>query len=79
VERFDERYRLRADDVIVLTTQPWGRLVTYLLEPESDDGLARWGSFDDLKAGDVYPIRRWIDEHDGREGPPLERLRPWSP
>ena len=58
VEAFDERYVIAPDDVIVRADQPWGRLATYLLEPESDDGLARWGYFDDLAVGDVFPIRR---------------------
>ncbi len=31
---------------IVKTGQPLGRLATYLLEPESDDGLLKWNFFD---------------------------------
>jgi hypothetical protein len=38
--------RLEADDFLVRTDHPLGTLAVYLLEPESDDGLARWGHFD---------------------------------
>ena len=33
---------------------------TYLLEPHSDDGLARWGWFPALRPGDVFPVRRLL-------------------
>jgi hypothetical protein len=64
-----------AGDVLVATRQPWGRLATYLLEPHSDDGLARWGIFDDVRVGDVFPVGRIestasLHPHD---------LRPWRP
>jgi len=36
----------RAGDVLVSTDQVLGTLAVYLLEPESDDGLMRWGYFD---------------------------------
>ncbi|MBK9155864.1 MAG: M14 family metallopeptidase [Chloracidobacterium sp.] len=43
--------------VIVRTAQPLGRLVFYLLEPESDDGLTTWNFFDpSLEAGRVFPV-----------------------
>lgn len=35
-------------DYVVRTDHPLGTLAVYLLEPESDDGLARWGSFDGI-------------------------------
>jgi hypothetical protein len=38
----------RAGDVLVPTDQVLGTLAVYLLEPESDDGLMRWGYFDAL-------------------------------
>jgi hypothetical protein len=53
--------RLRAEkgDVIVRTDQPLGTLACYLLEPESDDGLARWGLLDAcLRPGGTFPIAR---------------------
>ena len=34
------------------------RAANILLEPQSDDGLVRWGWFDALAPGDVYPVRR---------------------
>ncbi len=38
---------------------PLARLIVYLLEPRSDDGLVDWGFFGDtLKAGGTYPIWR---------------------
>jgi hypothetical protein len=50
--------RVRKGDFVVRMAQPLANVAIYLLEPHSDDGLARWGFFDDLKAGDVYPVRR---------------------
>ncbi len=42
----------------VSTSQPLGRLVAYLLEPESDDGLVTWNYFSGLARGAVFPIAR---------------------
>lgn len=43
----------------VPTDQPLGNLAVYLLEPESDDGLAHWDLVDtDLSEGSNYPILR---------------------
>ncbi len=47
-----------AGDYLVPMDQPLADVAIYLLEPESDDGLARWGFFDALSPGDVFPIRR---------------------
>lgn len=47
-----------ADDWLVPMDQPLAHVAIYLLEPQSDDGLVRWGWFDALGAGDVYPVRR---------------------
>jgi hypothetical protein len=58
VESFADARPASPDDFLVPATQPWGRLATYLLEPHSDDGLARWGWFPSLRAGDPFPIRR---------------------
>ena len=44
---------------IVRTSQPLGRLATYLLEPTSSDGLLFWNFFDeDIEVGRDYPIVR---------------------
>jgi hypothetical protein len=51
--------RIEAGDVVVRTDQPLGTLAVYLLEPESDDGLARWGFFDSVASpGARFPIVR---------------------
>jgi len=43
--------------IIVRTAQPLGRLVCYLLETESDDGLVDWNFFDPyLEAGKTFPV-----------------------
>lgn len=44
---------------MVSTKQPLGVLVTYLLEPHSDDSLAAWNFFDPgLQANAIYPVLR---------------------
>jgi hypothetical protein len=44
---------------LVGTRQPLGTLAAYLLDPESDDGVATWNAFDAvLGTGGVYPVRR---------------------
>jgi hypothetical protein len=48
-----------AASIVVRTDQPLGRLVFYLLEPESDDSLATWNLLDDaLKPGMVHPVMK---------------------
>jgi len=45
--------------IIVRMDQPLRRLAAYLLDPESDDGLATWNFFDaSLAAGRPYPVMR---------------------
>jgi len=47
---------------IVSTAQPLGTLVVYLLEPESEDGLATWNFFGArLKKGEKFPVRKVLD------------------
>lgn len=47
---------------VVRMSQPLGTLAAYLLEPESDDGLAHWGFFDaDLREGSDFPILRVVN------------------
>ena len=43
---------------VVRTSQPLGRLATYLLEPESDDGLVTWNMFDAFLARGYYTVLR---------------------
>lgn len=45
-------------DWFVPMDQPLAHVAIYLCEPESDDGLVRWGWFDALAVGDVYPVLR---------------------
>lgn len=45
--------------IIVRMDQPLRRLAAYLLDPESDDGLATWNFFDaSLAVGRPYPVMR---------------------
>ena len=43
---------------VVPTSQPLGRVAMYLLDPESDDGLATWNVFDAALAQRSYPVFR---------------------
>ena len=46
-----------AGTILVRTAQPLGRLVFYLLEPESEDGLVTWNFFDSyLETGKTFPV-----------------------
>jgi hypothetical protein len=43
--------------ILVRCAQPLGILANYLLEPESDDGLATWNFMDSyLQVGSTYPV-----------------------
>jgi hypothetical protein len=58
--RFERRdMNVPAGSVVVRTDQPLGRLVFYLLEPESVDSLATWNLLDDaLKPGTAHPVMK---------------------
>ena len=46
-----------AGSIVVRTSQRLGRLVFYLLEPESNDGLTTWNVFDEgLTVGSTHPV-----------------------
>ena len=48
-----------AGSFIIRTRQPLGRLVSYMLEPETNEGLVTWNFLDQwLKTGQNYPILR---------------------
>ena len=48
---------------LVKTTQPLGILIFHLLEPESLDGVAAWGFFDQaLRAKGRYPIHKCFEQ-----------------
>jgi len=54
-----EKTTFPAGTVIVRTAQPLGRLVFYLLEPESDDGLGTWNFFDPyITPGQPHPVHK---------------------
>jgi hypothetical protein len=54
--------------LVVRTDQPLATVAAYLLEPESDDGLATWNVFDAaLRAGGEFPVLRIA------QGDPLPR------
>lgn len=56
--RFEQRnVDLPAGSLVVRTDQALGRLVFYLLEPESDDGLVTWNLLDGaLEPGATHPV-----------------------
>ena len=56
--RFERReVDVPAGSLVIHTKQPLGRLVFYLLEPESDDGLTTWNFFDEaLNVGATHPV-----------------------
>jgi dipeptidyl-peptidase-4 len=50
---------LAAGTYVVRAGQPYGLLAFYLLEPQSEDGLAQWSFFDDILAmHNEFPIIR---------------------
>ncbi len=50
---------LTAGSYVILTSQPLGRLASYMLEPGSDDGLVTWNFFDtELTEGGSFPVYR---------------------
>ena len=60
--RFERRdVEVPAGSLVVTTKQPLGRLVFYLLEPESDDGLTTWNFLDEaLKPGAEHPVLKSV-------------------
>jgi dipeptidyl-peptidase-4 len=54
-----EKRRLPAGSVVIRTDQPLGTLAAFLLEPQSEDGLATWNFFEGgLREGEDYPVVR---------------------
>lgn len=54
-----ERREFAAGSVVVPTAQPLGTLAVFLLEPESEDGLATWDLFGEaLREGAEFPVVR---------------------
>ena len=62
--------------LLVRTGQPLGTLAAYLLEAQSEDGLAAWNAFDATIAKDRdYPIQRVVSKHGIATGAPRPELR----
>ena len=58
-----EKVAFETGDYVIATRQPLGRLASYLLEPESDDGFAYWNFLDEfLVEGEEYPIYRVVEQ-----------------
>lgn len=57
-----EKVRFPAGTIVVRTDQPLGRLVFYLLEPESEDGLGTWNFFDSyIGPGKQHPVHKLMN------------------
>ena len=57
-----ETVSIPAGSLLVRRAQPLGRLASYLLEPESDDGLVYWNFLDaQLLVGTSYPILKVME------------------
>ncbi len=55
---------VRAGSRVVRCAQPLGNLAVVLLEPEAEDGLARWGMLDAwLQPGTSLPLVRLVEAH----------------
>lgn len=51
--------RIEAGEFVIRTGQKLGNLIVVLLEPESEDGLCTWNSFDGaLEVGSLFPVAR---------------------
>ena len=70
VTRRDESRMISAGWFVVRTNSSLGQLTSYLLEPQSDDGLTHWNFFDQL--GDQPALAVGTDF-------PVFRLPTWSP
>lgn len=58
-----EKVTFTVGTILVRTAQPLGRLVFYLLEPESDDGLVDWNFFDSyLETGKTFPVYKLMQQ-----------------
>lgn len=55
----DQRTTVPPGSLVVRTSQRLSRLLVYLLEPASEDGLATWNFFDEAaKTGEDFPVIR---------------------
>jgi dipeptidyl aminopeptidase/acylaminoacyl peptidase len=69
-----EQRRVPAGTILVRTKQKLGALATFLLEPQSEDGLTTWNYFDaGLDEGKDFPVLR-LDESAGLNAGPVRPL-----
>lgn len=53
----------------ISTSQPLGRLASYMLEARSEDGLTTWNFMDAwLMEGEEYPVMRWMNKEEAGPG-----------
>lgn len=72
----NENVTLPKTSYVVFTNQPNARLISYLLEPESDDGLTAWNFFDpQLRKGDFHPVSKLMAATELKVHR-LEKIRP---
>lgn len=77
VEAQTGKRMLPSGTYLVRTSQPLGVLAAYLLEPESDDGLAAWNFFDpDLRSEAVYPVLRVLEDLPAGSATDVDRVEP---
>lgn len=75
VVRRDETRTVPRGTRLVRTSQPLGMLAGYLLEPQSEDGLATWNVFDPaLAVGKDFPVVRVLKKVELKTEP-TQRLR----
>jgi hypothetical protein len=61
-----DRRALPGGSFVVPSDQPLGALAQWLLDPESDDGLATWNAFDrSLGVGREFPVVRVMERVGG--------------
>ena len=59
VEYREENRSIPAGTYLVRTGQPLGKLASYMMEPEANEGFVKWNFMDDwMKVGDDFPIVR---------------------
>ena len=58
-----EQRELRSGTYVIRASQPLGIVASYLLEPQSDDGLVTWNVFDEaMTFGSSFPVLRLMSE-----------------
>ncbi len=72
----EEQRKIPAGTLVIRCGQPLARLITYLLEPESNDGLVAWKMFDSrIGKGLEYPVLR-VEKGVELMTEPVDSIRP---